>query len=145
MPPTGWKFDNDTYRMNLVSALINMKDVEKSMVVFIRDATICSDTVGLSPENRLLNIEAILALAQIPRLDSFRALASVYHELDGRSSVEYAFGDVLINNWQFRRGHEHLIVLHKQWMDLANREWSELHEKEFAKWLKTIPVKVPPP
>lgn len=152
MPPTGWKFTRDTYRSNMGDALLNMANMERSLIVLIADADAYANAMQYVEDNSdsdnieryRMNSQSVHFLSLLPAPESFSELSILYRASGPRAIIMDIFKDIWGRGyWTFSLDAD-LKAHHDKWMVLANDDWSEPHKVEFARWLKTVPLKDPP-
>lgn len=168
VPPAGLAFGTDIYRPQLAYALLKTPSSEKSLIVFLEDGKLQTfDVVIIEPGPYIWlwvgtsdrsgpndNAEAYWYLTNLPIADSFRALAILSKDQRRSEYVRESFIRVWKDgphNWIWDSVHlfswqrEDRLEHHAKWMELANQNWQEPHEKELSRWLQTTRVEESPP
>ncbi len=145
-PPCGGKFEADTYRQNLATAMRRAGGAQKRVILLGVDflwAVVClKPDMALSCET---NCAAFWELAGNPDELSYRILAGIRGV--GMEVVREITYERMPLVWTpgyseyygSKNPEADSERIYKEWMRLAEREWDQPREKNFAKFLKGLP------
>jgi hypothetical protein len=138
VPPTGKQFDRDYYLGQISTALQNIGNYSKSLIVWITDARLAIKAAGDSQLTEFPkgNSTAFVILTSIDSPESFSALALFWKNGLSKGIItkcfERKFG--VVNTADSNPD----LKEYNSWIGLAKLASLSVDEREFAKWLLSL-------
>lgn len=140
VPPTGIRFDNDLYRINMISALLALDHHEKSLVVMASDAEMALFAENRHGEDKKRTSNSYVPLRFMARVNtdrSFVLISKIRTNGMAEEKIQIVFKDLWKDQYVVEKFQESKKSF-DAWQAIAEKSREAPEQRQFAEWLRSF-------
>jgi hypothetical protein len=138
IPPTGERFDRESYRAHLAKAIRFLDNSSRSLIVFIEDGKIAIKSISgnSAPSFPQGCDHSFVSLSLIASPESFSAISDFWNFEPSKKVIINFLTLYLNEEWEWYGSYPGTKKIYDDWIDLAKKSSEKSNDQGFGKWLQ---------